>query len=257
MVWQTIDLLQLEINQQPYLLFVFFATICSYNFHWYLSRHSSSEQVRSRWTRKHARLQLLLMVIGTAGICWFVFPLREYWLELFIAVQLTFLYTAPKIPVQQVNVLKRIAIGKTLFLTFVWTYVTTVLPVLLDKSPMTTPAFLFILQRFFLIYAICVLFDYRDRRQDRAEGIKSLITMLPAHKISVIFYTSLVIFFLSACLLGLYGFSILDIVFILIPGIITWFIYPYARKNSSDYLYYGVLDGLMMASALFTSFPSF
>src|SRR5690606_17928893 len=116
---------------------------------------------------------------------------------------------------------------------------------------------LYCLQRFFLVYAICIIFDYRDRIQDRMDGIRSLITLMPAKIIRLIFYLSLLFFTASVLLLVVYGFSLLNILFILIPGFITGLIYNRAIKSNSDYLYYGLLDGLMMLSALFTSFPSF
>jgi hypothetical protein len=39
------------------------------------------------------------------------------------------------------------------------------------KSPQEKEL-LFCCSRFFLIYAICILFDYRDRDQDKQEGIR-------------------------------------------------------------------------------------
>jgi hypothetical protein len=44
---------------------------------------------------------------------------------------------------------------------------------------------------------------------------------------------------------------LLSPVFILVP------LYPIAKKNFSDYLYYFVLDGLMMFSSILTAFLPF
>jgi hypothetical protein len=46
------------------------------------------------------------------------------------------------------------------------------------------------------------------------------------------------------------GVSFLAVLVLVIPGIILYLIYPKAKNSNSDYLYYFILDGLMMLSAL-------
>ena len=70
----------------------------------------------------------------------------------------------------------KVAVGKTVFLAFVWMWVTAMLPFILGHGEWTTGVILFFISRFFFIYAICIMFDYRDRESDRAEGIRSMIT---------------------------------------------------------------------------------
>lgn len=254
MVHQTNQLLQLHYDYTDYLLFVFFSTLCSYNFHWFLSQDIESETIRVRWTKAHKTLHLVLTAIGLAGAAWYFFQLTLHWMWLAGAVLLTFLYSAPKISIGPFRHLKKIAVGKTLFLAFVWTYVTTFLPLAFDEQHWNPQAFLFGGSRFFLIYAICILFDYRDRDFDRKEGIRSMITYLSETGIHILFFASLLLFGLCTGLLYYHGFSLPTILLLLIPGLILIPLYPVARKNFSDYLYYFVLDGLMMLSALFTIF---
>lgn len=132
----------------------------------------------------------------------------------------------------------------------VWTYVTTALPILIEGAQWDTDMFLFILGRFFLIYAICILFDYRDREDDKADGIRSMITYFNEKGINALFAASLILFTISTLLMMKYGYPASTIAIILIPGIIVAALYNYAKKNSSDYFYYFILDGLMMFSAL-------
>ena len=82
-----------------------------------------------------------------------------------------FFYSAPKIPLPYFRFLKQVAIGKTIFLTAVWTYVTAILPVFIAGEHFNHEMKWFAASRFFLIYGICILFDYRDRTDDREEGI--------------------------------------------------------------------------------------
>ena len=46
------------------------------------------------------------------------------------------------------------------------------------------------------------------------------------------------------------GVSLLTVFILIIPGIILFSIYNRSKNSVSDYLYYFILDGLMMLSAL-------
>ena len=250
MVWQTTWLLMGVAPPGRLLGFVFFATICSYNFHWYLTPRSSSPSHRVQWTYRHKMLHFVLYLTGIVGSAVYFFYLSHYFLALCIAAFLTFLYSAPKIPWPAFQLLQKIAVGKTLFLTFVWVYVTSVLPVIVTGTSWHPSYYWFTAGRFFLIYAICILFDYRDRQDDKIQGIRSLITLLSEKGINWLFWTCMAGFFLSTLALGYYYYPAYYIFLLLIPGIITSALYPEAKRNFSDDLYYIVLDGLMMFSGL-------
>jgi 4-hydroxybenzoate polyprenyltransferase len=256
MVHQTNHLLKLQYETVHYSLFVFFSTICSYNFHWFLTPVIESELIRVRWTLQHKKLHLFLYIIGLLGAAWYFFYFTEHWFWMGIAILLSFLYSAPKLPLHPFGLLRKIAVGKTIFLAFVWMYVTTFLPIVFDGRPWLPADALFCCSRFFLIYSICILFDYRDRANDKKEGIRSLVTYLSEEGIHRLFGFSLLLFAASTATLYFTGMSITVILLLLLPGLITLSLYNVARKNFSDYLYYFVLDGLMMFSALFTSFIS-
>jgi 4-hydroxybenzoate polyprenyltransferase len=250
MVNQTYDLL-LHSSPDKYLLgFVFGATICSYSFHWYLTSQSLVESPRIEWLKDHRVFHLIFFFIGLIGSGIFFFFLLPYWYLLSIAAVITFLYSAPKIPHPYFKALRKIAIGKTIFLALVWMYVTTMLPVLIAGAGWTMPIILFVISRFFFIYAICIMFDFKDRADDKAAGIRSMVTWFSEKGVDRLFFISLLIYTICTVLLLNYNFSVLNIILLLIPGIIGAFIYEYAKRNFSDYLYYFILDGLMMFSAL-------
>jgi 4-hydroxybenzoate polyprenyltransferase len=250
MVHQTNQLLHLQYDIPNYLLFVFFATLCSYNFHWYLTPDMPSETLRIGWTQQHKPLHLALFIVGVTGSAWFFIHFIQHWFWLMGSVVLTFLYSAPKLQFAPFHLLSRIAVGKTIFLAFVWMYVTTFLPIAIDDQHWGLPATLLCIQRFFLIYAICIIFDYRDRLYDRQQGIRSMITHFSERGVNAIFIVSLLIFAISTAWFCWLQEDWLHFVVLLIPGILTAALYPYAKKNFSDYLFYFVLDGLMMLSAL-------
>jgi len=250
MIWQTSHLLLGAPASGRLVGFVFFSTICSYNFHWYLTPASAHHSQRILWSQRHKILHFILYLAGAIGAIIYFFSLLPHVLALCFGALVTFLYSAPKLPQPIFRRLRKVAIGKTFFLSFVWMYVTTLLPVIVAGAPWNGAMVLFAISRFFLIYAICVPFDYRDREDDKAEGIRSLITYLDERGIDWIFALSLTFFAMST--IGLYGyhFPLYAILILLIPGIIVGSLYPRAKKNSSDYLYYLVLDGMTMFSGL-------
>ena len=244
---------QLLIHTTPdfyFLAFVFFSTICSYSFHWYLTFHSELPSSRIEWVQRNRNFHLAFFAIGFIGSGIFFLYLIKFWPWLVFGAIITFLYSAPKIPHKHFRALRKIALGKTIFLALVWTYVTTILPVIVSNSIWQADFYLFTASRFYLIYAICILFDYRDRADDKAKGIRSLITYLNETGIRNLFALSLFLFFVSTCLMLFYKYSPFTIFILLLPGIITASLYNYARKKISDILYYFILDGLMALSAL-------
>lgn len=250
MVYQTNSLFFNGNSSIHLMAFVFFSTICSYNFHWYLTPESVNSSIRSQWTQDHKGLHLVLTMMGLVGAIYYFFVLREHWMALCFSGFVTFLYSAPKLPQTFFKELKNVAIGKTIFLAFVWMFVTTMLPIFTATDQLKLVHVLFACSRSFLIYAICILFDYRDREDDKNQGIRSLITYFNERGVNIIFWISLIIFALSTLLLYWFHFSIATIIILLIPGIILAFIYNYSKKHFSDYLYYFLLDGLMMLSGL-------
>lgn len=249
MTWQTNEILQLRYDRQNFYGFVFFATLCSYNFHWYLTPGTIHQSERISWGLRRRKLQLLGCAIGMAGAAWFFRPLAPHWLPVSGAVLLTFLYSAPKVPHPAFRWLKKIAIGKTIFLAFVWTYVTTLLPALVAGQADNTAVLYLTVYRFFLIYAICILFDYRDREADRQEGIRSLITWFDDRSLERLYFGSVLLSALSAVLLAP-SIPLFVLCSLIVPVAITSMIKRYAETHTSDYVYYCYLDGLMMLSAL-------
>lgn len=250
MINQTYDLL-LHSEPDKYLMgFVFSATICSYSFHWYLTSESLVESPRVEWLKRNRIFHLIFFFIGIIGSAIFFLYLLPHWCWLALSAVITFLYSAPKIPHPYFRSLRKVAIGKTIFLALVWMYVTTMLPVIIASERFSIPVILFVVGRFFFIYAICIMFDFRDRADDQAAGIRSMVTWFSERGVNRLFFASLVIFAICTVLLGYYGFSVVTISLLLIPGVIAGAVYNYAKTNFSDYLYYLMLDGLMMFSAL-------
>lgn len=250
MTIQTYRLVLQEPVNSDFLFFVLFSTIASYSFHWYLSAPSVIVSPRETWLQHNRYIHLILFFIGIAGAAVFFIELLPHWHWLLLSAFITFLYSAPKIPHPVFRALRKVALGKTIFLAMVWMSVTSLLPILISGETWTMEFTLFIISRFFLIYSICILFDYRDRQDDKAAGIRSLITYLDEKGITFLFIISLLIFAATTVLLYSHDYTPLSIVILIIPGLITALLYNYARRHFDDMLYYFVLDGLMAFSAI-------
>ena len=248
MVYQTTLLFNIPLSYKL-VGFVLSGTVCSYNFHWYLTPPNvGGPTEKVIWNIKNRYIHLGLFFIGLIGAAVFSFLLIDHWFWLGITAFVTFLYSAPKIPFPAFSYLRKIAVGKTVFLAFSWMHVTALLPLVIYNDHLTDPQVWFVVNRFFLIYPICILFDYRDREADKKDKIRSLITILSEGGIDILFWGCMVAFFASIVFLTAW-FSILVCIALAIPGIIVCLLYYPSKNNSSDYLYYFVLDGLMMLSA--------
>src|SRR5262245_11597325 len=124
MVYQTYTLIIGKPVDLRVAAFIFFSTICSYNFHCALTPNPSAPSHRLQWEQHHKSFHLALYLVGLVGSIVFFFLLKEHWLFIGIAIVFTFLYSAPKISFAPFQWLKRIAIGKTIFLAAAWAYVT-------------------------------------------------------------------------------------------------------------------------------------
>lgn len=248
MVYQTAYLFHLQLPGAFY-FFVLFGTLCSYNFHWYLTpRHlPGAVSYKTRWSQLHRRhhLAIALLSMAAAALCFVL--LRTHALWLLVTAVFTFLYSAPKLPFAPFFQLRRIAYGKTIFLALAWTHITVMLPLLLSEPAWETPHYLFSVNRFFYLYAICILFDLRDRDKDQKEGIKSLVTQLDLPKVQLLFWCVAGVFFLTCLALLVYEPWTL-VLSLLVPGLLVSLLYRWFLLQRSDYVYYFLLDGLMIFS---------
>lgn len=250
MVNQTYLLLINKSVNLHYLAFVFFSTVCSYNFHWLLSPRLLNPSSRISWSLQHKGYHLILSVTGLLFSFYFFLFLTEHWIWLGIAAFLTFLYSAPKIPLFPFNLLKKVAYGKTIFLSLVWTYVTVIIPLITEDSGWTDKSVLFCAGQFFLIFSICIIFDYRDRADDEIDGIRSMMHVMTERGINILFSISLLVSLIIFLILKNESLPWSIILILILPVMLAGILYNHAKKNFSDYLYYFILDGLMMLSGL-------
>lgn len=249
MTYQTSLLFQIKLPVALY-GFVFSGSVCSYNFHWYLTPPHIHQEAghKLRWNISNRPIHAVLFIIGLLGAAVTSFLLINHWIWLGVTALLTFLYSAPKINHPLAFKLRRIAIGKTIFLAFAWAHVTTLLPLLITNRILSAEHIWFVINRFFFIYCICIVFDRRDVASDKAAGIKSLITYFSSRGVDRLFWTSFGITSITFVILHQW-MPVNYLVMLAIPLLIMGLLYERSKSNFSDYLYYFLLDGLMALSA--------
>ncbi|GAB3030071.1 hypothetical protein GCM10027185_33300 [Spirosoma pulveris] len=238
---------------ESFLLFTFVGTLGSYSLHWFLTDSSADYTRRGRWNYQYRSILASLFIGAALTGVWMLWYLRVYLIELLPVVLITFLYSAPKIDSPPFRAIRRIAILKSLYLTFVWTYVTVVLPFLV-VSPLQRPTgflmALWFLNRFLLIYSIALWFDYRDRDVDRQSRWLTLASRLTDAQLYRFFYS--VVFFFGLTLVALYqhGFTVWNVLCIGLPMCLLTLLAQRLLRKASDYLYYIGVDGLLMLSGI-------
>ncbi|RYZ26731.1 MAG: hypothetical protein EOO10_14740 [Chitinophagaceae bacterium] len=248
MTYQTAILFGLDFPVALY-IFVFCGSVCSYNFHWYLTPPDvPNASGKLKWNLTNKNLHLTLFIVGLLGAAVTALLLIEHWLWFSFTAFFTFLYSAPMINHPLTVWLRRIAVGKTIFLSLAWMHVTALLPLLIEADTITMAHVVYVLNRFFFIYAICIVFDRRDVENDRRAGIKSLITYLNAKGVDRLFWASLILVFITAGFM-IKWLSLPDVLILTLPAVIMGLLYEHSKRNTSDYLYYFLLDGLMALSA--------
>lgn len=240
-----------------FILFAFSGTLCSYNFHWYLTPSLYGQSGKAAWSVKYKTLHAVLFALGAIGALYYGYHLLHHWEWLLATAFITFLYSAPKIPYKSFRWLKEIAIGKTIFLAYSWTHVTAFLPIELSDVTWEPSHYLFVINRFFLIYPICILFDLRDKEEDKKEGIRSMITEFDSKGVAIIFWGSLLVFLATTIAMYFTGIPLPVLLSLFVPGVILALLYSYSQRNLSEYYYYFVLDGLMMLSGVLLLFIHF
>jgi 4-hydroxybenzoate polyprenyltransferase len=262
------NLLPLRHGVSPWTTLVFVAagTLFAYNIHWLLGIGSSHDSERLSWTRKY-RTPLVIISLLALGLAAFAFlNLRWAWLFVLPAVLVTGMYTLPK--VDAFRALRAFAYGKTMLLALSWTYVTTAMPVLVAGAPLGLDLLFFMMGRFFLVYAICLLFDHRDVEADLSEGLTTLPARISETQLKAIFFSSvfLSMIFMTLSVFPAFHFQNLKsenllLAFRLLPALLLSKLYKRATNPlsptphplppiASYLLFYGILDGLMMLSGI-------
>jgi hypothetical protein len=231
-----------------YFPFVFFATLSSYCLHWALSDFPHPRSRRERWNVQNRPFLCLLCLFSGLIAVTYLWALRSYWAYILPIILLTLAYTLPKVEHPWAFRIRPLARQKTLYLTLVWALTTLGLPLLMSKQAASWVEGCFLAQRFIHLYAICLLFDFRDSGREARHlswAMRSSAQVFQ-RRLALIIGTGL---FVSMALLWA-GSDVTLFLACSTPTLLLWF----ARKKPSlvddDLWYDGVLDGLAAAGGI-------
>lgn len=230
------------------LIFTASGTLCSYSFHWLLPSTHMQLSPREKWSSSNRLILSILFITGAAGALYAMILLSGHLQSLLPLILLTFLYSSGKLPRGPFVLFRKYFIGKTIYLALMWSLVTVYLPVVISNTAWNTSHTLFLFNRFFFLFAICILFDLRDKELDALQGIRSLITILTRRGIRYLYFISLMVSLFAGICLMYYGFSFSGFVILNFPVIAAALIFRYSTQTRSELWFYFVLDGLMMLS---------
>lgn len=249
--YQTVLLLHLSASIYLY-GFIFFATICSYNFYWLLSKYSLRKDISMKVFFKKEANEIVLLILAIAGSAFCFFQVQLSPVIILTAIVLTGLYAMPLLPISFLKFTRKAGVLKTTLLAFTWSYVTVMIP--LQKAfPELTDIELFILtRRLLFMLMLCIIFDNRDIAVDKIRGLRSLATDLSANSMRYLIYSIFIILFATNFLFRYFGLSIGQSIAMQLSTIALLVTYYYSTKKQGYLFYYFFVDGMMLFSAAAT-----
>lgn len=167
----TLAQLQVPVSWDPVYLLLFSGTLVSYNWHRVLGMTQSGKlQLKAKPFRYIVLVFALLLMFVSI-----IFIKKATLLVLIPLAVVTLLYSLPlELPLWYFP-LRKIPYLKVFLVAATWSVLTVWLP-LAERMNMHNPLqiSLIFMERFFLLFPLCLLFDIRDIRRDRELGMKTL-----------------------------------------------------------------------------------
>ena len=237
--------------------FVFFSTICSYNFYWLLSKfYFTDRKIHIAFIKAHFSF-MLLFILSFLGTVFFLYQVSYLLPYVLVGVGLTLLYSLPLWSFSFAKKLQKIGFFKTVLLAFTWAFITTILPSVNFLETSFVPVMVLLVARFCFMLLLCIIFDKRDITVDKSHGLHSLATDTPATTLNAIIYVVFILYLVMGLLLR-YHFNDKPQMFaFLLTGAVVWWVYTLSLKKQGYLFYYFLVDGLMLVSATLTLIAGF
>ena len=178
-----------------YILFVFLSTLVLYNFPTFLEDNFAPEySERHKWVSENKKPLSVISLIALLGVIVTIFSFPFKFILLFTPIAvIAFAYFFPQTQLRSITGLK------TAIVAFVWTSVTGIFTLLLNFNFDFNNSFgngrtEILLQNFFFIFPLCVIFNVRDIEADRNAGVKTFPVIYGVKKTILVCLISLLIF---------------------------------------------------------------
>ena len=249
-------LLHLSLNNLPFYLFVFGATLVQYNMHYLFKTTAVANSGRLQWSVKNKSIHKILIASGVVLIVYSLFSFHLKHLIFLLGLgAISFLYSFPFLPFTNKKRIKDFGLLKIITLSLLWTLVTVWFPV--NEANFTGLSFqLIFVRRFIFIFILCLLFDIRDIEVDRKENIATLSVQLGVKRSYLLCYLLLILFAALSITQFIYLPDVPQLISMLVSAAATWITIEYSKKNNSDVFYLACVDGMMLMQALLVIFAT-
>ena len=247
--YQSFLLLHLPVNHFVSGL-IFFATLCSYNFYWLVSKYHFNQQKPVAVFLKENFSNVFCFSVAAGGLLLCLLYLPGIIPPVFVAVLLTLLYSVPLWPVKALAFTKKAGFIKTMLLAFTWSYVTVLIPVIQADVVIDIAVILLFSARFFFMLMLCIIFDSRDIVVDKIHSLRSLATDVSRPALRMIMAVVFSLYIICGFFLRFYFNNHIQLLAFLITGLITLYIYRLSLKPQGYIFYYFLVDGLMLFSVI-------
>lgn len=238
-------------------VFVFFATLGSYNFYWLISKYYFDDGRPSlvNFIRREGVKVFIWLVSMTGTLLSYHYSLLEP-LPVLTAACLTILYAIPLLPFPWLQFTRRAGVLKTLLLAFTWTYVTAFLPLHTQWAALAPAEWFILSRRFLFMLMLCIIFDSRDSTVDQIRGLRSLATDLSPQLLRLLIIGIFILLFGSNFLLAEYGVKWPQLVALQLSTLALLLTWHFSTRPQGYFFYYFFVDGMMLFSFLLTYIAS-
>jgi 4-hydroxybenzoate polyprenyltransferase len=229
---------------------VFGSTLMVYNVHYLVKRSTPEISDRFAWSQFHMLWHRVMFSIGFLGCFLSVFFVNwQILLGCVVLAALSFAYSLPLLPFKDKRRIREFGWIKILVLTLVWTIVTSVLPMLYWNVPLTAYPFEIVI-RFVFMFTLCVAFDIRDMQTDLEAGIATLPNLIGVKNSYRLMDAALLLFVLLSLVQYIRYPIPSRLAGELAAALVTKLAINYSKRHSSDRIYLGLIDGMMLLYGL-------
>jgi 4-hydroxybenzoate polyprenyltransferase len=236
----------------PYLFLIFFATLCEYNVHRFITvitKKAALESPKHKWVKDNLIGFYLLVFLSVTGF--FAVALmakREVLFGLAPIAVLTLFYSIPVYGNKKtIFRLRGIPYLKIFMISFTWSAVTILLPVV-QTGYQFHPGHvaLMLIERFIFVFAITIPFDTRDMEADKAAKLKTLPLLLGEHVAMTLSYASVIVFAAICIVHYTYMKEFFILIAMVISAITTLVFLKWDHAKKLPLYHYAILDGTML-----------
>jgi hypothetical protein len=248
--FQTAILLHIDLTVYLY-AFIFFSTICSYNFYWLLSAYFFSVKPLPLFFKQYYT-NIIVFTVGGIGMLVSIQYIANLLPVISLGMVFTLLYAIPLLPFKVFRIARKAGLLKTFLLAFTWSFVTVYIPYKQTPAGNFITLVMLFNNRFLFMLMLCIIFDARDTRVDKIRGLQSLTTMIKPATVQYIMIAIFTAYIINGIVLRAYYDNPVQIIALLVTGVITAVVYFFSLQKQGYFFYYFLVDGLMLFSALAT-----